>query len=496
MKRRVLAILTTMLMLMAMVPAMAFAEDAQPAAEPQMVGITIGVGNGGELANCEVTFEDGEVTLLDFETVIDVSGEVGKKICEALKIAAVADPVLDGNPNPFLGWNVYEPGAGTNGEPKELDTQITTEELMNYVIPNHNLMIEAQFDEEMMNGDDGEGDGDGDWNGIPTFAVSGNGGSLVIKDSAENFNGSTDSYYGEFRSSENVAKAVSFKIVSVEKAGAVLSGWTVYEADRVEIDSIPASVAKENGGLPPWGDPDLKHFLFDEYVEDGVEMNTFIGLWNHKIIDASMSTEELYNLGGNDKSYYAVANWTTGTVKEMTVNGQPARLEIAGDIVAVDSNLKAKFETVEKIKEALVQEAYRANENFLEESMKIEYMDIVLKIKNKDGVWEVATPENFPEEGIEVVIPYPAETNKDAFQFSVLHMFTHGSKAGSIETLKPEIKNDGLHVVVHSLSPFAVAYQEMDKSPAMGDTANMLPWIIMAVMAAAAGALVFRRRTN
>lgn len=454
--------------------------------------MTIGVSNGGELVNCEVTFEDGEVTLLDSETVIDMQGEAGKKICEALKITAIADPVIDGNPNPFLGWNVYEPGAGANGEPKELDIQITTEELMNYVIPSYNIMIEAQFDEETISGDDG----DGDWGGVPTFAVSANGGKLMIKDTMSGFNGSVDCYSGEFFSPEPVKNAVMFKIVSAEKTGAVLSGWTVYEADRIEIDSIKASVAKENGGLPPWGDPDLKHFLFDEFVEDGVEMNTFIGLWYNKVIDNSMSTEELYTLGGNDKSYYAVANWTTGTVKEITINGQAARLEIANDIVAVDSNLAAKFEAVEQIKEALTQSAYEANENFTEDSTNILYMDIVLKIKNEDGVWEVATPENFPEEGIEVVIPYPEGTNRDTFQFSVMHMFTHGNKAGTIETLEPELKNDGLHVTVHSLSPFAVAYQEMDKSPAMGDNANMMPWIIMAAIFAATGALALRRRTN
>ena len=123
-------------------------------------------------------------------------------------------------------------------------------------------------------------------------------------------------------------------------------------------------------------------------------------------------------------------------------------------------------------------------------------MDIVLKIKNEDGIWETVTPENFPEDGIEVVIPYPAGASKNGFQFSVLHMFTHGDKAGTIETLKPELKADGLHVAVHSLSPFAVAYQEMDTSPAMGDNADMMPWIFLAAISAAAGALVMRRRTN
>ncbi len=496
MKKRIFAILTSVFMLIAMVPAMAFAEDDGPNVRFYTYEVDDLCGFFDVTTYGEGGVDDVMPNQTDYRTTL-AEGSAIKDTFKDIEVRA-------NGYGPFEGWMIYEvlecvDDAGDVVEVFErMDEALySTEEILNRTVADNNIAFVAKWEsigeDEYFNYSDDE---DGDWNGIHTFAVSGNGGSLVIKDSAENFNGSTDSYYGEFRSSENVAKAVSFKIVSAEKTGAVLSGWTVYEADRIEIDSIPASVAKENGGLPPWGDPDLKHFLFDEYVEDGVEMNTFIGLWSSKLIDTAMSTEDLYNLGGNDKSYYAVANWTTGTVQEMTVNGQPARLEIAGGIVAVDSNLKAKFETVEKIKEALVQEAYRANENFLEESMKIEYMDIVLKIKNKDGVWEVATPENFPEEGIEVVIPYPAETNKDAFQFSVLHMFTHGSKAGSIETLKPEIKNDGLHVVVHSLSPFAVAYQEMDKSPAMGDTANMLPWIIMAVMAAAAGALVFRRRTN
>ncbi len=496
MKKRIAAIIASVFMLMAMVPAMAFAEDVQPAVEPQMVGVTIGLGLGeGNGVWCTVTYEDGKEVELTPETgELDVACEVGKKLCEALNIATMEDPKIDGDSSAFLGWTVYEPGAGANGEPREIDIEITTQELMEYVIPNHNLMIVAQWDQDAI--DNANGDGDEDWAGPVIFAVSGNGGRLVIKDEIGGANKTVDCYDGEFLGQDTVANAVPFKIVSAEKSGSVLSGWTVYEADRIEIDSIEASVAKENGGLPPWGDPELKHFLFDEYVESGVAMNTFIGLWNHKLIDTSMSTEDLYNLGGNDKSYYAVANWATGTVKEMTVNGQPARLEIADDIVAVDAKLKAKFKNVEQLKNALLQEAYNSNENFIENSMKIKYMDIVLKIKNKDGIWEVATPENFPEEGIEIVIPYPEGINKDSFQFSVLHMFTHGNKAGTIETLEPELKDDGLHVVVHSLSPFAVAYQEMDDSPAMGDQMNMLPWVIMAAISAAAGALMLRRRFN
>ena len=143
MKKRILAILTIVLMLVAMAPTMVFAEDVQPAEEPQRVGVTIGLSLGeGNDVWCTVIYTDGtEVEVTPESGGIDETCEVGKKLCEALNIDTMEDPKIDGDSSAFRGWTVYEPGAGANGEPRELDTGITTQELMEYVVPNHNLNI-------------------------------------------------------------------------------------------------------------------------------------------------------------------------------------------------------------------------------------------------------------------------------------------------------------------------------------------------------------------
>ena len=521
MKKRMVAIIAGVLMLMTMIPAMAFAEDAaggsEGTSEPREVSIQIGTDDMVEMGMAlkdSTSTEDNQifstVTVTPEEPLLLV-GKVGTQIKEAkyqTPEGEVTEFLFNGldsfsseEDRSFLGWRVRLAGGE---EPEDfIDGLLSQEELMEFVISDEipadrYLMITAQW-EEYAEGDEGD---EGDWSGAPIFAVSSNGGKLTIKDDMEGKTKTVDQFFSEFMSPEAVMYAVPFKIAGAEKAGAVLSGWTVYEADRIEIDTIPTSVADENGGLPPWGDPDLKHFIFDKFVENGVEQTTFIGLWNNKIVATDMSTEDLYYLGGNDKSYYAVANWTTGTVLNVTVNGQEAKLEIADDVTTVSNAILSAdngINTVADLKAALIKEVFASNASFNREETEIAFMEIVLKIKNEDGIWEIVTPDNFPKEGLEVVIPYPEKADKDGFMFTVLHMFSHGSKAGKIETLQPELKADGLHVTVYSLSPFAVAYQPVtdvkgDSSPATGDDFNLLVPAAVLLASAAVGIAALRRR--
>lgn len=497
MKKKIIAIMTTIFLLVTMIPTMVFAEQ-------DYVDVSVGIGDLGT-AECEVTFTDGRAPLiLDYQTWLENTANFGGKLFDELKIDDISTPSVNGDNSAFLGWVVVICGDDPDLYPVEIAGPMETIDLMNYVIPTQNpiqpgepfsLNIQPAWDDRAWEDDSAMEAG---------FAVSANGGKLLVWDDMDGVNVTADCYNSTFMAPGPVGNAVPFKILSAEKEGSVLAGWTVYEADALIFDEREASV-----GLN-FGDPDMEILLYDTYTDGrGVDMNVYISLLFSKVIDQSMSTEELYDLGGNGKSYYAVANWTSGTVQEMTVNGQAARLEMATDIPAVDSNLKDKFTSVEQIKDALLEKAFEENDSFKEDSMKIEYMEITLKVKDENGMWVTATPENFPEEGIEVVIPYPAGIDKDAFQFSVLHMFTHGSNAGSIEVLTPELEEDGLHVVVHSLSPFAVAYQEAeepapqvpaetekkDGAPATGDYTNLMPWmLVMAVTVAAGTAVVTRRR--
>ena len=71
------------------------------------------------------------------------------------------------------------------------------------------------------------------------------------------------------------------------------------------------------------------------------------------------------------------------------------------------------------------------------------------------GGWKEVKDDEFPDEGIEICIPYPA--GYDRFDnFEIAHL----RDDGQIEVLNCKKTGDGLVVKVYSLSPFAIACKE------------------------------------
>ena len=66
-------------------------------------------------------------------------------------------------------------------------------------------------------------------------------------------------------------------------------------------------------------------------------------------------------------------------------------------------------------------------------------------------------PENFPAEGVEVLLPYPQGTNRSC-TFVITHMITSGERAGQIETLKGTRTKGGILVRFTSMSPVCITY--------------------------------------
>ncbi|MBE6892702.1 MAG: hypothetical protein E7482_01660 [Ruminococcaceae bacterium] len=130
--------------------------------------------------------------------------------------------------------------------------------------------------------------------------------------------------------------------------------------------------------------------------------------------------------------------------------------------VKVPENLpeeyKEKYSTPEKIEKELEKAIYAENKNFGSKNSKIEFMEITLEVKTENG-WVEVTKENFPKNGIEILIPYPGESGI-FYDFEVAHL----RDDGKIEIMDYRKTRDGLVVKVHSLSPFAVAYEEMSFS--------------------------------
>lgn len=85
-------------------------------------------------------------------------------------------------------------------------------------------------------------------------------------------------------------------------------------------------------------------------------------------------------------------------------------------------------------------------------------MDVSLKIRNADDEWIPADPNDFPEDGVEVLLSYPEGTDS-SYIFVITHMITSGEHAGEIEVLNYRAEADGLRVHFTSMSPVCVAYQ-------------------------------------
>lgn len=85
-------------------------------------------------------------------------------------------------------------------------------------------------------------------------------------------------------------------------------------------------------------------------------------------------------------------------------------------------------------------------------------LDVTLQVRGDDGTLTTVAPENFPAEGVEVLLPYPQGTNRSC-TFVITHMITSGERAGQIETLKGTRTKDGILVRFTSMSPVCITYQ-------------------------------------
>ena len=149
----------------------------------------------------------------------------------------------------------------------------------------------------------------------------------------------------------------------------------------------------------------------------------------------------------------------SGEKKEYSlVIGKNEKLELTPELLANE-----KLNTEEKIKNTLFT---ALGEKQSESEGKVVY-DLVLLVTADHGVtWQRVTAEDFPAEGIEVILAYPEGTNAKEYEFTAVHMFTSAGKAGQMEFPKVEKKEDGLHIVLTGLSPVALSWSKAEvKNP-------------------------------
>ena len=102
----------------------------------------------------------------------------------------------------------------------------------------------------------------------------------------------------------------------------------------------------------------------------------------------------------------------------------------------------------------------------------VAFNDVSVQLSFDGGkTWVPADEETFPTRGVDVVLPYPEGTDKDAYDFVVAHLVTvsvNGQEAGQIEILKPEKTEDGLKIHISSTSPFSVGWKKASSGASAG----------------------------
>lgn len=126
-------------------------------------------------------------------------------------------------------------------------------------------------------------------------------------------------------------------------------------------------------------------------------------------------------------------------------------------LTSVPEAVALQYPTVDAIYQALVQAAQASNTSLKQNDGSV-LLDVTLQVRGDDGTLTTVAPENFPAEGVEVLLSYPQGTNRSC-TFVITHMITSGKRAGQIETLKGTKTKDGILVWFTSMSPVCITYQ-------------------------------------
>ena len=134
----------------------------------------------------------------------------------------------------------------------------------------------------------------------------------------------------------------------------------------------------------------------------------------------------------------------------------------------ISDDLKGQgYDSVESIEGALETALSLDTEEQKEQSQLV---DVKLMISTDGGeTWQEATLENFPEGGIDAILPYPDGTNGNEYSFSVAHMIGAGDRAGEIETPSTTNTASGISAHFNGLSPVMITWTK-NSSPSKDDS--------------------------
>ena len=149
-------------------------------------------------------------------------------------------------------------------------------------------------------------------------------------------------------------------------------------------------------------------------------------------------------------------------------------------------DLKAKAEVIaEVLKNALTDAVKEATGCETAEELLDYIVNVALEMSNQKGIkadkertsvvevtvmvedettgeFVPATEENFPEEGVDVTLPYPEGADKND-KFNIAHLVVlgcNGKTPGSMESVDYKATDDGLVAHIYSASPFIITWEE------------------------------------
>ena len=219
-------------------------------------------------------------------------------------------------------------------------------------------------------------------------------------------------------------------------------GWKVSDVKRVPNDTQPTSEIRKNGNLT------FTVGLAGDYTVISKLLINGYDCINGKVADnAALHGCDAVEAKKNANGSYTVTIKNVTAVPDMSVE---AHQVIIGSLTVPEKfkNIP-ELDTVEKIQAKLTAKLTGRKDG-------VAFYDIALKYYN-GGKWIPVDENNFPDEGVDVVLPYPNGTDsKDTFQ--IVHMLTKTGSEGEIENVPHTKETDGLRFHVTRLSPFGVSW--------------------------------------
>lgn len=221
------------------------------------------------------------------------------------------------------------------------------------------------------------------------------------------------------------------------------TGWKVSDAARAPNDTQPTSEIRKNGNLTFTVGLASDYTVISKLVINGYDCI------NGKVAeDATLHGCDAVEARKNANGSYTVTIKNVTAVPDMSVE---AHQVIIGSLTVPEKfkNIP-ELDTVEKIQAKLTAELTGRKDG-------VAFYDIALKYYD-GGKWIPVNENNFPADGVDVVLPYPNGTDsKDTFQ--IVHMLTKTGSEGKLEKIIAHTKEtDGLRFHVTSLSPFGVSW--------------------------------------